>query len=103
VDQSLNKITVQCLIDSTKFKLNGLIRRIYTLIFSMLEAIEVYIKEGDPSVIEQVDKMEDEADRVYWLTVRQLLLSQKSWRPPEPEELEARQGGGCGASIPHSG
>jgi len=80
VDQSLNKITVQCLIDSTKFKLNGLIRRIYTLIFSMLEAIEVYIKEGDPSVIEQVDKMEDEADRVYWLTVRQLLLSQKSWR-----------------------
>jgi len=80
VDQSLNKITVQCLIDSTKFKLNGLIRRIYTLIFSMMEAIKVYIREGDPSIIEQVDKMEDEADRVYWLTVRQLLLSQKSWR-----------------------
>ncbi len=80
VDQSLNRITVQCLIDSSKFKLNGLIRRIYTLIFSMIEAIKVYLNEGDSSVMDQVDKMEDEADRVYWLTVRQLLLSQKSWR-----------------------
>ncbi len=80
VDQSLNRVTVQCLIDSSKFKLNGLIRRIYTLIFSMVEAIKVYLGEGDKSIMDQVDKMEDEADRVYWLTVRQLLLSQKSWR-----------------------
>lgn len=80
VDQSLNKVTVQCLIDSSKFKLNGLIRRIYTLIFSMGEAIKVYLSEGDKSIMDQIDKMEDEADRVYWLTVRQLLLSQRSWR-----------------------
>jgi len=80
VDQKLNEITIQCFIDPTKFKLNGLVRRMYTLIFSMLEGIRIYLTEGDKTVFSQVHGMEIEADRLYWLIVRQLLLAQRSWR-----------------------
>ena len=80
VDQRLNEITVQCFIDPTKFKLKGLIRRMYTLIFSMIEGIRIYLTEGDNSVFSQIAGMETETDRLYWLVVRQLLLAQKSWR-----------------------
>lgn len=80
VDQKLNEVTIQCFIDPTKFKLNGLVRRMYTLIFSMLEGIRIYLTEGDKTVFSQVHGMEIEADRLYWLIVRQLLLAQRSWR-----------------------
>lgn len=80
VDQKLNEITIQCFIDPTKFKLSGLVRRMYTLIFSMLEGIRIYLTENDKTVFSQVHGMEIEADRLYWLIVRQLLLAQRSWR-----------------------
>ncbi len=80
VDQRLNEITVQCFIDPTKFKLKGLVRRMYTLIFSMIEGIRIFLTEGDDSIFSQITGMETEADRLYWLVVRQLLLSQRSWR-----------------------
>lgn len=80
VDQRLNEITVQCFIDPTKFKLKGLVRRMYTLIFSMIEGIRIFLTEGDDSIFSQITGMEIEADRLYWLVVRQLLLSQRSWR-----------------------
>jgi phosphate uptake regulator len=80
VDQRLNAITVQCFIDPTKFKLKGLVRRMYTLIFSMIEGIRIYLTEGDDTIFSQISGMETEADRLYWLIVRQLLLSQRSWR-----------------------
>jgi len=80
VEQDLHKVVVQCFIDPTKFRLTGLIRRMYTLIFSMIEALQVYLKDKDPAVLNQVINMENEADRLYWLVVRQILLAQKSWR-----------------------
>jgi|Deesub1362A_J573_1020465.scaffolds.fasta_scaffold00012_213 phosphate uptake regulator len=80
VDQRLNEITVQCFIDPTKFKLKGLVRRMYTLIFSMIEGIRIFLTEGDDSIFSQISGFETEADRLYWLVVRQLLLSQRSWR-----------------------
>jgi phosphate uptake regulator len=80
VDQRLNEITVQCFIDPTKFKLKGLVRRMYTLIFSMIEGIRIFLTEGDDSIFSQINGFETEADRLYWLVVRQLLLSQRSWR-----------------------
>jgi len=80
VEQDLHKVVVQCFIDPTKFRLTGLIRRMYTLIFSMIEAVQVYLKDRDPNVLGQVVNMENEADRLYWLVVRQILLAQKSWR-----------------------
>ncbi len=80
VEQDLHKVVVQCFIDPTKFRLTGLIRRMYTLIFSMLEAVQEYLKDFDQNVLMQVINMENEADRLYWLIVRQILLAQKSWR-----------------------
>lgn len=80
VEQDLHKVVVQCFIDPTKFRLTGLIRRMYTLIFSMIEAVQEYIKDFDQNVLMQVINMENEADRLYWLVIRQILLAQKSWR-----------------------
>lgn len=80
VEQDLHKVVVQCFIDPTKFRLSGLIRRMYTLIFSMIEAVQVYLKDFDTNILNQVINMENEADRLYWLVIRQILLAQKSWR-----------------------
>jgi phosphate uptake regulator len=80
VEQNLHKVVVQCFIDPTKFRLTGLIRRMYTLIFSMIEAIQVYLSDLDLNVLRQIVNMENEADRLYWLIVRQILLAQKSWK-----------------------
>lgn len=80
VEQKKNEITLQCFIDPTKFKLKGLVRRLYTLIFSMIEGISNFLSEGNESIFSQIDSIEAEADRLYWLLVRQLLLSQRSWR-----------------------
>ena len=88
VDQRLNEITVQCFIDPTKFKLKGLVRRLYTLIFSMIEGIRIFLTEGDENIFDQISGMENEADRLYWLIIRQLLLSQKSWRVAKEIGLE---------------
>jgi phosphate uptake regulator len=46
----------------------------------MIEGIRIYLTEGDETVFSQISGMETEADRLYWLIVRQLLLSQRSWK-----------------------
>ncbi|MFQ5712008.1 MAG: PhoU domain-containing protein [Candidatus Geothermarchaeales archaeon] len=78
VEQSLEFVTVQSFIDPTKFPVKGLIERLYVILSSMLDAAILGALEGDYDVIKEVSHMEDEVDRLYWLIVRQLLLSQRN-------------------------
>jgi len=52
-----------------------LIRRLHIVISSMQEAAVKALVEKRPDLANEVSHMESEADRIYWLVVRQLLLA----------------------------
>jgi phosphate uptake regulator len=75
VEQTLRQVTVQSFVDPTKFPVYGLIRRLHIVISSMQEAAVKALVEKRPELANEVSHMEAEADRIYWLVVRQLLLA----------------------------
>jgi phosphate uptake regulator len=75
VEQTLRQVTVQSFVDPTKFPVYGLIRRLHIVISSMQEAAVKALVERRPELANEVSHMEAEADRIYWLVVRQLLLA----------------------------
>jgi phosphate uptake regulator len=75
VEQTLKQITLQSFVDPTRFSIYGLMRRLQIIISSMLEASIKALVEGRPELAAEVTHMEEEADRIYWLIVRQLLLA----------------------------
>ena len=77
VEQTLNHVTIQNFVDSTKFPVNGLLRRLYIITSSMQDAAFRGLKEGRRDLVNEVLHMENEVDRIYWLVVRQLLLASK--------------------------
>jgi phosphate uptake regulator len=77
VEQTLTYTTLQNFVDPTKFPVNGLLRRLYIITSSMLDAANRSLKEKRKDLANEVLHMENEVDRIYWLVVRQLLLAVK--------------------------
>jgi phosphate uptake regulator len=77
VEQTARQITVQSFVDPTKFPLYGLLRRLHVLVSSMQENAIRALVERRSELANEVIKMENEADRIYWLIVRQLLLAMR--------------------------
>lgn len=75
VEQTLTYTTLQNFVDPTKFPVNGLLRRIYIITSSMLNATSRSLKEKRKDLANEVLHMENEVDRIYWMVVRQLLLA----------------------------
>jgi len=75
VEQTLTYTTLQNFVDPTKFPVNGLLRRLYIITSSMLNADYRSLKERRKDLANEVLHMENEVDRIYWLVVRQLLLA----------------------------
>lgn len=75
VEQTLNEVTMQSFIDPTKFPVYGLMRRLHIILVTMLDALSRSLMERDPALAQEVVNMEIDADRLYRLIVRQLLLS----------------------------
>ena len=75
VEQTLSRMTLQSFIDPTRFPIYGLMRRLHIITSSMLEASIKALMQGRTEVAAEVTHMEEEADRIYWLIVRQLLLA----------------------------
>ena len=75
VEQTPKQITLQSFIDPTRFPLNGLMRRLHTIISSMLDASIKALSEKRLEHAAEVSHMEEESDRIYLLIVRQLLLA----------------------------
>ena len=75
VEQTLRQVTLQSFIDPTRFSVYGLMRRLHIITSSMLEASIKALVERRPELAVEVSHMEEEADRIYWLIVRQLLLA----------------------------
>src|SRR6059036_4297037 len=75
VEQSLRSVTLQSFVDPTKFPIYGLMRRLQIILSSMLETAVKAVVEGRPNLADEVLHMEEEADRIYWMIIRQLLLA----------------------------
>ena len=67
---------LQCSIDASRFPMETVIKRLYTIGATMQkEAIEALV-QGEPRFAEDARGREDEADMVYWLALRLLLTAQ---------------------------
>src|SRR5438309_1546885 len=75
VEQSLKSVTLQSFVDPTKFPIYGLMRRLQIILSSMLEQAVKSVVEGRVALADEVLHMEEEADRIYWMIIRQLLLA----------------------------
>jgi phosphate uptake regulator len=75
VEQTLKQVTLQSFVDPTRFPIYGLMRRLHIIMLSMLDASIKALVERRPEPAAEVTHMEEEADRIYWLIVRQLLLA----------------------------
>lgn len=77
MEETPNKILLQCSIDPLKFPIRTLVRRLYIIASTMhKEAIQALV-DHNPGLAEDAIRRENEADTLYWLIVRLLLSSQK--------------------------
>jgi phosphate uptake regulator len=75
VESSQNKLLVQSFMDPTKFPVDSLIKRLQLLVSRSLENAIQALQRGSPGLINEVRRIKDELDELYWLIVRQLLVA----------------------------
>ncbi len=76
IEETANKIVLQCSIEPTKYPIDALLKRLFNLGSTMLdEAVEALITK-DKRLAQDAVKREDDADMMYWLIVRLLLSAQ---------------------------
>lgn len=75
VEQTMKHVTLQSFVDPTRFPIYGLMRRLQIILISMQDAAVQALLDHRPDLAQEVLHMEEEADRIYWLIVRQLLLA----------------------------
>ncbi len=78
IEQHPYMITLQCMMDATKFSMENLVGRILALLLSMSDYVKKSFDEGNNEYLKRIGFLEDELDRLYWFGVRQLLMVQKN-------------------------
>jgi len=91
VEQTLKSVTLQSFVDPTKFPIYGLMRRLQIILSSMLEQAVKSVVEGRIAMADEVLHMEEEADRIYWMIIRQLLLAVLDRRVAKEVGIEGRR------------
>ena len=72
VDQSPNQTVIQCFLDPSKFSITSLLSRLHKVALSMLETSMQALTDHKLPLALQVLELENEADRLYWLILRQI-------------------------------
>lgn len=85
LEETPKQILLQCSVDPTKFKLDMLIRRLSIIASTILSDAMQALTENNNALAEEAIKREDEADMIYYLAVRLLLLAQI--KPDVAEQL----------------
>jgi phosphate uptake regulator len=75
VEQTLKYVTLHNFVDPTKYSIYGMLRRNHVILSSMLTATIQALIERKSELAKEVLRMEDEADQLYWLIVRQIHLA----------------------------
>ena len=76
MEETDKQILVQSATDPTRFPVDLLIRRLYTIASTMCKEAMDALTSLDSELLKTVATREQEADKLYWLTVRILSLSQ---------------------------
>jgi phosphate uptake regulator len=72
VEQSRHQTIIQCFLDPAKFSITDLLSRLHKVALSMLETSMQALMDHKYSLALQVLELEGEADRLYWLILRQI-------------------------------
>lgn len=72
VEQTERETTIQCFLDPTKFTITGLLSRLHKVAISMLETAIHSLMDRKFSLALEVIELESEADKLYWLILRQI-------------------------------
>ena len=75
VESSENELLAQSFMDPTKFPVDSLIKRLQLLVSrSLKDSIEA-LRSGSPGILNEMRRIQQEIDELYWLIVRQLLVA----------------------------
>ncbi len=77
VEETSKSITVQCSVDPRKFQLDMLLRRLSVISLTVVKEAIQALSDSDPSLAKDAIKRENEADRMYLLTLRLLVSAQR--------------------------
>lgn len=72
VEQTPKEAVIQCFLDPSKFPITGLLSRLHKVAASMLETAMQSLIDRKFSLAVEVLELENEADRLYWLILRQI-------------------------------
>ncbi|AAY80792.1 phosphate signaling complex PhoU family protein [Sulfolobus acidocaldarius] len=74
--QTIDYVQIQSFLDPTKYTMTSLLNRLATNLKQMLHYLNLGIKEASRTFLQETVELEKEIDRLYYLALRQLLLSQ---------------------------
>jgi len=77
VQETPQRIDLQCSIDPTRFKIDMLMRRLSVIASTMNTEAMQALTESNQELAEDAIRREDEADMMYWLAIRLLLSAQR--------------------------
>jgi phosphate uptake regulator len=72
VEQTPQETVIQCFLDPSKFPITGLLTRLHKVAVSMLETAMQALTDRKFPIALEVLELESEADRLYWLILRQI-------------------------------
>ncbi|BCU68664.1 histidine kinase [Sulfolobales archaeon HS-7] len=78
VSQLPDSITIQSFLDPSKYTMSGLITRMSNSLKQMLHYLNLGIKESSRAFLQEVLEIEKEIDRLYFLSLRQLIMAQSN-------------------------
>lgn len=77
VEETPDKITLQCSVDPRKFQIDMLLRRLSIIALTIVKESIQALAESDDSLAKDAINREDEADMMYLLSMRLLVAAQK--------------------------
>ncbi len=78
VSQFPDSITIQSFLDPSKYTMSGLIARMSNSLKQMIHYLNLGVKEASRTFLQEVLEIEKEIDRLYFLSLRQLLIAQSN-------------------------
>ncbi|NIO36134.1 AbrB/MazE/SpoVT family DNA-binding domain-containing protein [Candidatus Bathyarchaeota archaeon] len=88
VEETQDRITLQCSVDPRKFHLDMLLRRLSIISLTIISEAMQALVDLDPSLAKDAVKREDEADMMYLLALRLLISAQRRREVAEEIGLE---------------
>ncbi len=75
VESDSRHVVAQSFIDPTKFPVDSLIKRLQILVAKSLDDVMEALDPGKTGSLNEIRRVQDEIDELYWLIVRQLLVA----------------------------